>query len=195
MMRRNMMCAAMSAMPRMVMGRMGRQGWSGGARSRGMAMGSEACGADTGRPKGWAWENMASRPPGKSVVESARAAGSFGSLLGALKAAGLDSALDGKGPFTVFAPNDDAFARVRPETLQGLLSNSAELAKVLKFHVVSGRLTSAELASVTSLRTRDGRSLALDLGQEKVGGARVIKPDLLCSNGVIHVIDSVLLPS
>jgi uncharacterized surface protein with fasciclin (FAS1) repeats len=129
------------------------------------------------------------------VIETARAAGTFASLLGALRAANLDSALEGAGPFTVFAPNDEAFAKVPAEALRGLLSNPSELAKVLKFHVVSGRLTSAELAPVGSLRTLEGRSLSLDVSQGKVGSARVVKPDVLCANGVIHVIDSVLLPS
>ena len=93
------------------------------------------------------------------------------------------------------APGDDAFARVPAESLQGLLKDPIELAKVLKFHVVRGRLTSADLASVASLRTLEGRTLSLDLSQGKVGNARVVKPDVLCANGVIHVIDSVLLPS
>lgn len=172
---RNMMCSTMTmtAMPLMALARLG---WSRGS-----------CGSKAMR----AAEPSRSR----NLVETARSVGSFGALLGALKAAGLDSALEGPGTFTVFAPNDDAFAKVPPEALKSLTANPAELAKVLKFHVVKGRLTSAELASVGSLRTLEGRSLVLDLGEGKVGGARVVKADVPCSNGVIHVIDCVLLPN
>ena len=131
----------------------------------------------------------------KDIVDTAVAAGSFKTLATALTEAGLIDTLKSAGPFTVFAPNDEAFAKVPAEALRGLLSNPIELAKVLKFHVVSGRLTSGELAPVGSLRTLEGRSLSLDVGQGKVGSARVLKPDVLCANGVIHVIDSVLLPS
>ncbi len=189
----NMMCLAMPVMPLMAMARMGWSAWSCGSQSMKMRTAHEP-GADAG-PEAWAPEKETARPRAKNVVETALAAGGFSSLLGALRAAKLDSALEGVGPFTVFAPGDEAFAKVPAEALQGLLSNPIELAKVLKFHVVSGRLTSAELAPVGSLRTLEGRSLSLDLGQGKVGSARVVKPDVLCANGVIHVIDSVLLPS
>lgn len=178
----NMMCLSMPVMPFMVLAKMSRAAWS--CRSQG-----------TATPEAWAPNKETTRPRSRNVVETAQAAGGFSSLLGALRAAKLDAALEGPGPFTVFAPSDEAFAKVPTEALQGLLSNPIELAKVLKFHVVSGRLTSAELASVASLRTLDGRSLSLDVSQGKVGSARLVKPDVLCGNGVIHVIDSVLLPS
>jgi uncharacterized surface protein with fasciclin (FAS1) repeats len=189
----SMMSLAMPVMPLMAMARMGWSAWSCGSQNMRMSTGPEPC-ADAG-PRAWTPEKETARPRAKTVVETAQAAGAFSSLLGALRAAKLDSALEGVGPFTVFAPSDEAFAKVPSEALQGLLSNPIELAKVLKFHVVSGRLTSAELAPVGSLRTLEGRSLSIDLGQGKVGAARVVKPDVLCANGVIHVIDSVLLPS
>jgi uncharacterized surface protein with fasciclin (FAS1) repeats len=191
----NTMCRTMPVMPFMAVARMSWSAWSCGAKAMRTAMATEA-GREAGvRAHERASENEAPRPRAKNVVETAQAAGSFSSLLGALKAAGLDLALEGAGPFTVFAPSDEAFAKVPAEALRGLLSNPVELAKVLKYHVVSGRLTSAELGPVGSLRTLEGRSLTLDLSQGKVGGARVVKSDVLCSNGVIHVIDSVLLPA
>ncbi len=193
--RSKMMCLATPMMPFMAMARMGWSAWSCAGQNMKMGMAQESCADDAGRPDAWTPEKETARPRAKTLVETAKAAGSFASLLGALKAAGLDVALESSGPFTVFAPTDEAFAKVPAEALRGLLSNPIELAKVLKFHVVSGRLTSAELAPVGSLRTLEGRSLSLDLGQGKVGSARVVKPDVLCANGVIHAIDSVLLPS
>lgn len=191
----NMMCLSMPITPLMAMARMGWSAWSCGNPGVRTSLPPEAR-ADAGaRPQAWAPGEEAARPRARNVVETAQAAGAFSSLLGALRAARLDSALEGAGPFTVFAPGDEAFAKVPAEALRGLLSNPVELAKVLKFHVVSGRLTSADLASVASLRTLEGRSLSLDVGHGEVGSARLVKPDVLCANGVIHVIDSVLLPS
>lgn len=189
----SMMCLAMPMMPMMAMARMGWAAWSCG--SKGSMMPAQPRTGRESHRHGWACEPEAARPRPRNVVETAREAGSFSSLLGALKAAKLDEALGGDGPFTVFAPNDEAFSKLPAEALQGLLSNPAELAKVLKFHVVSGRLTSAELASVGSLRTLEGRTLSLDVTRGQVGGARLLKADVRCANGVIHVIDSVLLPS
>ena len=145
--------------------------------------------------KTWSCRDTAGRQAPKNVVETAREAGSFDILLGALRAAGLESALEGTGPFTVFAPSDEAFAKVPVDKLQGLLSKPEELAKVLKYHVVAGRLTSTDLASVASVRTLDGRTLSLNLARDgRVGDALVVKADVACGNGVIHVIDSVLVP-
>ena len=191
--RSNRMCLSVPVMPFMTMARMGRAAWSWSGHGAGMGLSPKKTDAST--PQACAPEAGAARPRARNVVETAQTAGVFSSLLGALRAAGLDSALEGAGPFTVFAPGDDAFAKVPAASLQGLLKDPIELAKVLKFHVVRGRLTSADLAPVASLRTLEGRALSLDLGQGKVGNARVVKPDVLSANGVIHVIDSVLLPS
>jgi uncharacterized surface protein with fasciclin (FAS1) repeats len=192
MMRRgSMMCLAMPAMPMMMMARM-MSSWSCGGK-----------GTSTPRPgRDWtAGRDDAScgepKPARlKNVVETARAAGSFGTLLEALKVAKLDVALAGAGPFTVFAPSDAAFAKVPAEALERLLANPAELAKLLKLHVVGARLTSAELAGVGSLRTLSEQTLSVDTTDgARIGTARVVQPDIACGNGVIHVIDSVLLPA
>jgi uncharacterized surface protein with fasciclin (FAS1) repeats len=132
------------------------------------------------------------------IVDTAVAAGSFKTLVTALKAAGLDSTLRGPGPFTVFAPTDDAFAKLPPATLADLLKpeNKAKLVSILTYHVVPGRVTAAEVEKLTSAKTVEGQSLAIKVsgGSVMVGNATVTKADILCSNGVIHVIDTVLLP-
>jgi len=197
-MRKSMMCmAAMPMMPLMAMARMGWSAWSRDSK-KGMA-----CETPRGGTHAWhwtTWEETTHVEPKtkahKNIVETAQAAGSFGTLLQALKVAKLDGVLAGPGPFTVFAPNDDAFAKLPAEALQGLLKNPEELAKVLKLHVVSGRLTSAEIGSVGTLKTLTGQTLAIDTTDGvQVGQSRVVKADIACENGVIHVLDSVLLPA
>jgi len=114
----------------------------------------------------------------------------------AVKAAGLVDTLSGPGPFTVFAPTDAAFAKLPPGTLDNLLKNTPALKNVLLYHVVPGELMAADLAGKTSLVTAQGSALPVVSTSSgvKVDSATVVKADILCSNGVIHVIDAVMLP-
>ncbi len=132
----------------------------------------------------------------KDIVDTAVAAGSFNTLATALKAAGLVDTLKGKGPFTVFAPTDDAFKKLPAGTLEKLLADKAQLTKVLTYHVVSGKVMAADVVKLTSAKTVEGSSLKIAVanGAVKVNDANVVKTDVGASNGVIHVIDSVLLP-
>jgi len=131
----------------------------------------------------------------KDIVDTAIAAGSFKTLAAALQASGLDETLKGVGPFTVFAPTDEAFARIPKADLDALLKDKRKLTKVLTYHVVPGRVKANDVAKLTEARTVEGQSLKIDTSSGiKVGGASVVKADVEASNGVIHVIDSVLLP-
>lgn len=130
------------------------------------------------------------------IVDTAVAAGQFKTLVTAVKAAGLVGTLKGKGPYTVFAPTDAAFAKLPPGTVESLLKNKAKLATILKYHVVPGRVKSAALAGKTlKVNTAAGLPVTVDgtLGV-RVNDANVIQPDIEASNGVIHVIDTVLIP-
>jgi uncharacterized surface protein with fasciclin (FAS1) repeats len=130
------------------------------------------------------------------IVDTAVAAGSFTTLVTAVKAAGLVKTLKGKGPYTVFAPNDAAFAKLPPGTVEQLLKNKAKLAMILKYHVVPGRIKSADLAG-KSLKVKTAAGLPVDVDGSfgvRVNDAHVVQPDIETSNGVIHVIDTVLLP-
>jgi uncharacterized surface protein with fasciclin (FAS1) repeats len=132
---------------------------------------------------------------GMNIVETARGAGSFTTLLAALEAAGLDGVLAGKGPFTVFAPTDEAFAKLPAGTVEGLLANPEQLTQVLTYHVVPGRVMASDVIALTSATTVQGQDLSIDASNGvKVDGATVIQADVAASNGVIHVIDSVLIP-
>mgnify|MGYP004701289385 CR=1 FL=1 len=130
------------------------------------------------------------------IVDTAVAAGSFNTLVTAVKAAELVDTLKGPGPFTVFAPNDAAFAKVPADTLNGLLADKAALSNVLTYHVVSGKVMAADVVKLTSATTVQGQKLTIEVkdGQVFVDGAKVISTDIETSNGVIHVIDSVVLP-
>ena len=134
----------------------------------------------------------------KNIVETAVAAGSFKTLAAALDAAGLVETLKGPGPFTVFAPTDEAFAKLPAGTLENLLKpeNKAKLVAVLTYHVVPGSVTSSQVVKMTSAKTVQGQSVTISArdGKVKVDGATVVKADVMASNGVIHVIDSVILP-
>jgi uncharacterized surface protein with fasciclin (FAS1) repeats len=131
----------------------------------------------------------------KDIVETAVAAGSFKTLATALSAAGLVDTLKGKGPFTVFAPTDDAFAKLPPGALDALLKDKAKLTAVLTYHVVPGKVMAADVAKMKEAKTVQGGSLTVTTaGGVKVDGAAVVKTDIVASNGVIHVIDSVLMP-
>jgi uncharacterized surface protein with fasciclin (FAS1) repeats len=131
---------------------------------------------------------------GGTIVAVAASAGTFKELLSQLEAAGLVGTLKGAGPFTVFAPNDTAFAHSR--SLDKLSGNKEKLSNVLKYHVVKGKYSSEDLASKRSLTTLEGESLMINAkdGKVIVDGALVITPDIKASNGVIHVIDAVLVP-
>ncbi len=138
----------------------------------------------------------AERHQGKDIVDTAVAAGSFNTLATALKAAGLVETLKGKGPFTVFAPTDDAFKKLPAGTLEKLLADKAQLTKVLTYHVVAGKVMAADVVKLTEAKTVEGSSVKISVkdGKVKVDGANVVKTDVGASNGVIHVIDAVILP-
>ncbi len=131
----------------------------------------------------------------KDIVDTAVAAGSFKTLATALQAAGLVDTLKGAGPFTVFAPTDEAFAKLPAGTLEGLLKDKAKLTAILTYHVVPGKVMAADVVKLKSAKTVQGGSITIDATKGvKVDGANVVKTDIACSNGVIHVIDAVILP-
>jgi uncharacterized surface protein with fasciclin (FAS1) repeats len=134
--------------------------------------------------------------PSKDIVDTAVAAGSFKTLATALQAAGLVETLKGKGPFTVFAPTDQAFAKIPKADLDALLKDKAKLTKVLTYHVVAGQVMAADVAKLKEAKTVEGQSVKIDASASgvTVDGAKVVKADVAASNGVIHVIDSVILP-
>jgi uncharacterized surface protein with fasciclin (FAS1) repeats len=131
-----------------------------------------------------------------NIVQTAAAAGQFKTLVSLVKQAGLAGALSHSGALTVFAPTDAAFARVPKKTLAALAKNKAELKAVLLYHVVKGKVTAAQASKLTSATTLEGAALPIRAsgGKVYVGGARVIKADVMASNGVIHVINRVLIP-
>jgi uncharacterized surface protein with fasciclin (FAS1) repeats len=133
---------------------------------------------------------------GKDIVDTAVAAGSFTTLVKAVQEAGLVETLKGAGPFTVFAPTDEAFAKLPAGTLEGLLKDKAKLASVLTYHVVPGKVMAADAAKLSSAKTVQGQSVKIDAKNGvRVNDAKVVKADIEASNGVIHVIDTVILPS
>jgi uncharacterized surface protein with fasciclin (FAS1) repeats len=134
----------------------------------------------------------------KDIVDTAVAAGSFKTLAKALQAADLVETLKGAGPFTVFAPTDEAFARLPAETLNNLLKpeNKTKLRRILTYHVVPGRVSSSEVVKLRSATAVSGDTIGIETrtAAVMVDGARVLKTDVLASNGLIHVIDAVMLP-
>ena len=131
----------------------------------------------------------------KNIVDTAVDAGSFKTLVKAVKAAGLVQTLSGTGPFTVFATTDDAFAKLPAGTVEGLLKDKKKLTAVLTYHVVSGKVMAADVVKLRSAKTVQGQEISINTRDGvKVDGAKVIKTDIQCTNGVIHVIDSVILP-
>ncbi len=145
---------------------------------------ADCCPASSGKPK--------------DIVETAVAAGSFSTLATALEAGGLIETLKSPGPFTVFAPTDEAFAKLPEGTVASLLNpeNKEALVKILTYHVVPGKVLAADVVNLESAKTVQGSELKIKVkrGQVKVGGATVVATDIQASNGVIHVIDAVLLP-
>jgi len=131
-----------------------------------------------------------------NIPETAIQAGQFNTLVTALKAADLVEVLAGDGPFTVFAPSDEAFAKLPAGTVEGLLQDKEKLTSVLTYHVVPGKVLAADVVKLSSAKTANGASLSIQVkdGKVFVDNAQVIKTDILCSNGVIHIIDAVVLP-
>jgi len=132
----------------------------------------------------------------QDIVDTAVAAGSFNTLATALKAADLVDTLKGKGPFTVFAPTDAAFAKLPPGTVDALLQDTPKLRSVLTYHVVPGRVMAADVTKLSSAKTVNGQSLSIRIqdGTVMVDNAKVVTTDIVASNGVIHIIDAVILP-
>ncbi len=130
----------------------------------------------------------------KDIVDTAVAAGSFKTLAAALGAAGLVDTLKGKGPFTVFAPTDEAFAKIPKADLDALLKDKAKLTAVLTYHVVAGKVMAADVKA-GKVKTVQGSDLTVTTaGGVQVNGAKVVKTDIVADNGVIHVIDTVVIP-
>ena len=134
--------------------------------------------------------------PTMNIVETAVSAGSFNTLVAAVKAAGLVETLSGEGPFTVFAPTDEAFAKIPEDQLNALLADKEALTSVLTFHVVAGKVMAEDVLQLTSAETVNGQRvhiMAAD-GKVMINGAQVLATDIAATNGVIHVIDTVILP-
>jgi uncharacterized surface protein with fasciclin (FAS1) repeats len=138
------------------------------------------------------------RTKAKDIVDTAVSAGNFKTLAAALQAAGLVDTLKGKGPFTVFAPTDEAFGKLPAGTLDELLKpeNKAKLTAILTYHVVSGKVLAKDVVKLFEAKTVQGYSASITVndGKVKVDDANVVKTDIICANGVIHVIDAVILP-
>jgi uncharacterized surface protein with fasciclin (FAS1) repeats len=133
--------------------------------------------------------------PTVNIVEVAASAGTFNTLLAAAKAAGLAETLAGPGPFTVFAPTDEAFAALPAGTVDALLKDPVQLKAILLYHVVSGTVMAKDVAGLTSAKTLEGGTLTINTTNGvKINDATVTKADVVASNGVIHVINKVLLP-
>jgi uncharacterized surface protein with fasciclin (FAS1) repeats len=150
------------------------------------------CGKKTAPVMAGAGDSMKAK---LDIVDTAVAAGSFNTLVAAVKAADLVDTLKGAGPFTVFAPTDEAFAKLPPGTVDALLKDKAKLTAILTYHVVAGKVLAKDVAGMKSAKTVNGAEVAIDASSGvKVGGATVTKADIETSNGVIHVIDTVLMP-
>jgi len=147
-----------------------------------------ACGSEA--------ETTTTTAPLKDIVDTAVDAGSFTTLVAAVQAAGLVETLKGEGPFTVFAPTDEAFAALPAGTVEGLLADIPALTDILLYHVVAGKVMAADVANLTSATTVQGSDLAIVVedGKVMINGVNVITTDIETSNGVIHVIDAVLIP-
>lgn len=130
------------------------------------------------------------------IVATAQAAGQFNTLIAAVEAAGLTNTLKTGGPFTVFAPTDAAFAQIPQATLNALLADTPALTSVLTYHVVPGSVTASQVVNLTSASTVNGKALPITVtnGVVRVDGVRVVTTDIRASNGIIHVIEGVLLP-
>lgn len=132
----------------------------------------------------------------KDIVDTAVAAGSFKTLVAAVQAAGLEDVLRGEGPYTVFAPTDEAFAKLPAGTVEALLQDIPTLTAILTYHVVPGRVAASDVVALTDAATVNGARVSISVsgGAVYVDGARVTQTDIEARNGIIHVIDSVILP-
>lgn len=141
-------------------------------------------------------QNMSKEKTKKDIVKTAVDAGVFKTLATALKEAGLIETLQGKGPFTVFAPTDEAFAKLPKGTLDGLLKDKEALKKVLLYHVVSGKVMSGDVVKLKDAKTVEGSKVMIKVvdGSVMINNSKVTSADVEASNGVIHIIDTVLLP-
>ncbi|MBE9041985.1 fasciclin domain-containing protein [Oscillatoriales cyanobacterium LEGE 11467] len=129
-----------------------------------------------------------------NIVEIAVNTEGFSTLVAAVQAAGLVEALQSPGPFTVFAPTDDAFAKLPPGTVQTLVQNPPQLARILKYHVVSGKLNRADLAELETVTSLEGAPIPIDCTDEfEVKNSTVVAADIEADNGIVHVIDNVIL--
>ncbi|NIL99217.1 MAG: fasciclin domain-containing protein [Planctomycetales bacterium] len=141
---------------------------------------------------------VATQAAEKDIVDTAVSAKSFGTLVAAVKAAGLVDTLKGDGPFTVFAPTDEAFEKLPEGTVESLLKpeNKDKLVSILTYHVVAGKVTAADVVTLKEAETVQGSPIKVSVTGDTVmiNEAKVVKTDIHCSNGVIHVIDSVILP-
>ena len=139
------------------------------------------------------------KTPMKNIVQVAVEAGNFKTLVAAVQAAGLAETLQGKGPFTVFAPTDAAFAKLPAGTIEALLADKKQLASILTYHVVAGKVLAADIVKANGATPTTVNGLPLDIvlrgGKVYVNGAQVVTADIVASNGVIHVIDAVLVPA
>ena len=132
----------------------------------------------------------------KDIVTTAVEAGTFKTLAAALEAAGLVEVLQGAGPFTVFAPTDEAFAKLPAGTVEALLADKDALTRILTYHVVAGKVTSDQVVNISEANTVAGIMVPIEvkMGSVYVGGSKVVTADVMASNGVIHIIDTVMLP-
>jgi uncharacterized surface protein with fasciclin (FAS1) repeats len=139
---------------------------------------------------------QAPKAPTKNIVETAVAAGSFTTLAAALEAAGLVATLEGPGPFTVFAPTDAAFAKLPAGTVEALLQDKAKLTAILTYHVVAGAVPASDVVKLNKATTLNGADVKITTmdGKVMVNNANVVKADIKATNGIIHVIDTVILP-
>jgi len=130
------------------------------------------------------------------IIETARAAGSFNTLLAAVKAAGLEATLKGEGPFTVFAPTDEAFEALPAGTVEALLADKEKLTAILTYHVVAGKVDAAKVVTMKEAKTVNGSMVEIHAMGDAVmvNDAQVVKADVMASNGVIHVVNRVILP-
>ena len=159
-----------------------------------LALGSSAMAFDMAPSKP---QNTPEQQVSRDIVDTALAAGQFTTLAKALQAANLAGTLKGAGPFTVFAPTDAAFAKLPPATLDAFLKDPAELAKILTYHVVAGKVDAASVVKLTQATTVNGASIQIVVRDGRVvlnGSSTVTATDVAATNGVIHVIDTVLLP-
>jgi uncharacterized surface protein with fasciclin (FAS1) repeats len=149
-------------------------------------------------PAACASQSNATQSASKDIVQTAVDAGTFNTLVAAVKAAGLVETLKGEGPFTVFAPTDAAFAKLPAGTVEGLLADPKKLASILTFHVVPGKVMAADVVKANGAKPKTVNGQSLDVvvreGRVLVNGGNVIQADVAASNGVIHVIDTVLIP-